>query len=775
MESSEKVMNVLNLPLPQGGRFALDLAYDKVIRIRFTQGQDFEPDSSYAVVQNRWLDIPYTITEKKDSYTVSTELLTIKLSLSPFALTVTDKSGKLRYQTSGEGLQLHKESWKLTTTLEHGEGVFGLGEHGETLNRVPGRFRFWNNDEDQDFVFKQYYLNIPVGISHLPSEKTHLFFLDNPGESFLDVGQKNPSELTWEVENGDFRLWLVFGDNPIDCVRIYSLLTGKMLRPPKWALGFHQCRWSYENEKRVRDVTSEYRKRKIPCDAIWLDIHYMNQYRVFTWNNERFPNPKKMIQDLKKNGFSTVCIIDPGVSIAEDYHCSAEGLKEKLFLKALSGELYIGRCWPGEAYYPDFTNPKTRKFWGKWQKEALLDIGIDGVWNDMNEPSVFHIEKPKRVLNPSLIHYDFGQYRPHKRIHNIYGLGMTQACQEGQLEARPNIRPFTLTRSGWAGVQRYTAVWTGDNRSAWTNMMPCIGLNLNMGLSGVPFVGCDIGGFADNATPELFVRWMEWGVFQPFTRAHSTLNTIDHEPWSFGKDAEKHLRRLIEQRYKYLPYIYTLFVMASETGDLINQPLMYAFPDDPQACRIEDQFMVGPSLMLAPVLEPGKAKRAVYLPEGTWHDGRTGDEFTGNQWILLDTPLGYSPILFREGSVIPTQPVRQHTKEPEPEVTILDVWPGDVFDGVLVEDDGATFAYRDWQEARTLFGGGKNERGYRLNISAVVGSFEPARKTWEIRFHGDNIKTILSNGKPLKFTQLEDVVATSVPDNRKLMILDFLY
>jgi alpha-glucosidase len=790
----EHLQKVLNQPLPQGGRVSLELASPEIFRLRITTAEDFETDTSYAVIRKDWPEFSHAFEkEGDDAYLVKTEKLLIRMKLNPFTLEVTDNKGKKRFATAGQGLAFQKEKITLTRALVPEEGVYGLGEHGETFNRNPGRFRFWNTDTAVDHVYKQYYCNIPFGVGHNPkTAMTHGFFLDNPGELYFDIGNEKPEEFKFECFTGDLKLWLLFADSPAEVLTDYGKLTGTQARPPLWSLGYNQCRWSYPNEKRILEIAENFRKREIPCDTIWLDIDYMERYRLFTWHPDRFPEPEKLLKKLKKEGFSTVCILDPGVQAADredkyaakgnwdtsgtekslDYKPCEEGLKNPgTFLQKLNGSLFVGRCWPGEAYFPDFTNPVTQKLWAKWMGEALLEKGIDGIWNDMNEPALFSDGPFCKEMDDDIVFYDKGQYRVHRRLHNIYGFSMAKASYKAQEAFDANRRAFCLTRSGWAGIQRYSAVWTGDNNSSYSSMAACLWLNLNMGMSGVPFVGCDIGGFANNASKDLFIRWMEWGVFQPFARGHSTIHTKDHEPWSFGKEAEAMVKHLIELRYQLLPYVYTAFVEASEKGLPVNRPMVVAYPEDVTACRCEDEFMVGESLLVAPVLKPGADHRAVYLPEGDWFHLENGSSYQGKQWYLVEAPLGKPAIFVKADAILPMHPVRQHTKGTEPEATFLDIWPAAKWQGKLVEDDGVTKNYLRGEEARFTFKGEMKDNKVTLSISIPKGNYHSARKSWVLRLHGfgKEILSAQSDGKKLSHLMEKGVGIITIPAEPKVL------
>ncbi len=763
---------VLQTALPGGGTLALRLGTDAALLLEIGTGPALQPDTSYAIVREKWPEVECEVEQQAPgAWRISTPALVITLQLDPFLLRVEDRHGTVRFETVEDGLAIHGREIHLTRRLGETESVYGFGEHGETFNRNPGQYRIWNADEGMHHPFRQYYCTIPAGIC-LPGGATgpHAVFVDNPGELFFRVGQPDPGIFRIETRTGDMRLWLFFEDTPAELISEYTELTGRMERPPMWALGFQQCRWSYETADRVREVAAEYRKRRIPCDVIYLDIHYMDRYRVFTWSPDGFPEPEKLLGDLRDAGFRVVTIVDPGVAVAEDYHACKAGLAEDwFFLRRLDGELVVETVWPGRVHLPDFTHPSVRRIWGNWQHAHLVSPGVSGIWNDMNEPALFSDGPLCRDLPGDTVHHDNGQYRAHREIHNVYGMCMARASREGLQTSRPEERPFVLTRSGWAGIQRYSAVWTGDNRSTFNTMPLDIALNLNMGMSGVPHVGCDIGGFSDNATAELFARWMEWGVLQPFSRAHSAIGTLDHEPWVFGPATERVARRMIELRYELLPYIYTQFVEACETGLPLNRPLVLEHPNDAAVASIGDQFLLGSDLLMAPVLHPGQDARAVYLPAGEWYGYWNGKRQVGGAWTLAEAPLGRPALFVRAGAAIPGMPVRQSTSEKDPGERFLDVWPGRRISGRLVEDDGISLRYHDGDEARIIFSGTCDDKAAELVIGAPAGSYALPWNRWRLRYHAGTtrIEKLLVNGKETPFEQGRRWVEASFPASRK--------
>ncbi len=382
--------------------------------------------------------------------------------------------------------------------------------------------------------------------------------------------------------------------------------------PPKWAIGYHQSRYSYETEAEVRALVQSFQEKGIPVDAIYLDIHYMDGYRVFTFDHERFPNPKKLVQDLLEMGIRVVPIVDPGVKEDPEYKTYQEGTYEDHFCKYIEGHPYFGDVWPGKSAFPDFTNTKTREWWGQNHK-FYSDMGIHGIWNDMNEPAVFNETK---TMDIKVLHGKNGHPKTHRELHNVYGLLMGESTYNGMKKLIGGDRPFLLTRAGYAGVQRYASVWTGDNRSFWEHLAMSLPMVMNLGVSGVPFAGPDVGGFAHDTTGELLIRWTQAGAFTPYFRNHSAIGTVRQEPWAFGEKVESITKKYLELRYVWMPYMYNLFREAHLTGVPVMRPLFLEYPEDPGTMNVSDQFLLGDSVLIAPILSPGTTHRAVYLPHG---------------------------------------------------------------------------------------------------------------------------------------------------------------
>src|SRR5215217_4159534 len=416
----------------------------------------------------------------------------------------------------------------------------------------------------------------------------------------------------------------------------YTWLTGRTAPPPLWALGYHQCRWFLYTQEAVEEIAARHREQKIPCDAVWLDIEYMDGYRVFTWNTDAFPDPGGMLERLGDSGFRVITIIDPGVKHDPGYWVFDQALERDVLCKTEGGDVYVGQVWSGNTAFPDFVTEEARTWWGELNA-AHVQSGLAGIWNDMNEPAT-------GVIAPNAMRFGKGQYS-HDRYHNQYALLMAMGTIAGLLDAMPDRRTFVLSRAGFAGIQRYAANWMGDNLSRWDHLWLSVPMAMGFGISGQAFVGADIGGFHGDTHAELFLRWMQYGTLTPLCRNHSEIGNVDQYAWAFGDVLQDLVRRALELRYQLLPYLYATFLRASETGAPVQRPLVFDYQYDATVRDIDDEYLLGPDLLIAPVLAPGVTARQVYLPAGSWYDWHTGELLQGNQFTLAPTPMDHIPAL----------------------------------------------------------------------------------------------------------------------------------
>ncbi|SIS74129.1 glycoside hydrolase family 31 protein [Alicyclobacillus vulcanalis] len=604
---------------------------------------------------------------------------------------------------------------------------YGLGEKPGPLDKRNEAYTMWNSDVYAPHVpeMEALYLSVPFVI-RLEQQQVIGIFVDNPGRSRFDFRSRHP-DVEIATERGGLDVYFIFARSLKDAIRRYTALTGRMPLPPRWALGYHQSRYSYETQSEVVSVAQTFRHRDIPLDALYLDIHYMDGFRVFTFDDRRFPDPAGMCRELQSLGVHVVPIVDPGVKQDPEYPVYREGLAQDRFCKTAEGQVYLGEVWPGMSAFPDFFAPAVRTWWGDWHR-VFTHAGIEGIWNDMNEPAVFNETK---TMDVGVLHRDGDEMRTHGEVHNLYGFWMAAATYEGLKEQLQGRRPFVLTRAGYSGIQRYAAVWTGDNRSFWEHMAMAIPMVLNMGMSGIAFGGPDVGGFAHHASGELLARWTQMGAFFPFFRNHSAMGTHRQEPWSFGPKFEAIIRQAIRRRYRFLPYLYTLFREAHETGLPVMRPLVLEYPDDPATYNLDDEFLVGTDLLVAPVLKPDFTCRAVYLPEGEWIDYDTHARYRGGQHVLVEAPLERIPVFVRAGSAIPVN-LAEVPGETKLAWEIYLGADGQAI-GRLYQDDGETFAYEDGAYCDRQLRAVDTGDGICVECTLVYGSGEGGSTESEIR------------------------------------------
>jgi len=535
-----------------------------------------------------------------------------------------------------------------------------------------------------------------------------------------------------------------------------------------WALGFHQCRWSYYPESKVIEIAEGFRKRNIPCDAIYLDIDYMDGYRCFTWNKHYFPNPKKMIKSLADNGFKTVVIIDPGIKVDDNYWVFKEGKENKYFCRRGDDYFMEGHVWPGRCQFPDFTNPDTREWWGTLFK-GLIEVGVAGVWNDMNEPAVFG-----RGTFPNDVRHNYDGYRgSHRKAHNVYGMQMVRATYDGLKKLNHGKRPFTITRSAYAGTQRYASVWTGDNVATWEHLRLGVLQLQRLSVSGMPFCGTDIGGFSGEPDGELFTRWIQFGVFSPFMRAHSAGDTREREPWSFGEELEAINKKFIELRYKLLPYIYSAFWEQTKYGFPILRPVTMIEQEELGNIVREEEFSFGDKILVSPVVNPGQLTKRVYLPKGQWYNYWSHEQLSGGQEHDISTPLDQMPIFIRAGAVIPEFPVMQYVDIKQVEVLKLLIYYTDTeVNSFIYEDHGDTFAYEQeiYLEKKFIVKGNKNNL---IINQSVDGLFTERYETYKIHLIGFpfSINKVAADDHSVAITVENDIPTVVVnKDFRNILI-----
>jgi alpha-glucosidase len=731
------------------GIVAISAAAPDIIRVRYSPARDFGRDHSYAIVNRALGDAKAAVRIGNRESQIVTPTLTASVQHRPFRVSVSDASGNdLDADDPERGIAYSGQSVRVWKRLRDDEQVYGFGEKVGGLNK-RGRqlggysYTMWNSDT---FAYESYtdpiYVSVPFYLV-LRGGRTHGIFFDNTFRSTFDVGHTSQGLLSFGAEGGELDYYLVYGPDPKRVIQRYTEMTGRMPLPPRWALGYHQCRYSYYPESRVRFIARNFRERRIPADVIWLDIHYQDAYKPFTWDRERFPDPAKLVADLRRDGYHTVPIVDAHPKREPGYEPYDSGAAGDYLVKNPDGSPYVAPVWPSQAeknpgpsVFPDFSKPAARDWWGGLYK-MFTDIGITGIWNDMNEPAIFNTATGTMPLD--VRHDNEGQPTDHREIHNVYGLLMTRSTYEGLRKLRPDERPFILTRATFAGGQRYAAVWPGDNISTWDHFRATIPMLTGMGLSGLSFVGSDIGGFAGAPSAELYTRWLQAGVFYPFMRTHTTIGTPDQEPWSYGTLHESINRRAIELRYQLLPHIYNVMADATTTGLPAMRPLVLEFPDDPRTWGLDDQFMVGSDLLIAPVLHEAQREREVYLPKGDWFDFWTGRRYEGGAAARIPVTLDSIPIFVRGGGFVFRQPVVQHTGEMAGQPLEVQVFPAAASERVLYEDDGESMAHTQGVSMRRRFSQARSETTTTIDVAAPEGTFRPAARdlVFSVQWAGD--------------------------------------
>ncbi|QTE37330.1 glycoside hydrolase family 31 protein [Mucilaginibacter gossypii] len=667
---------------------------DEIIRVRLAPHSVFLDDFSYGVPKLPTKAAGFTLHEDDNEFRVSTYKVNCHIRKKDFFISFSDSSNHV---TSIDAVPMHWEENVqaggyyvfCTKTCAPDESFFGLGDKPTEFNLRGKRLKNWNTDAysfqwNQDPLYRSipFYISVNEGIAHG-------IFFDNTFKAQFDFGAEDRTKTSFWADGGELQYYYIHGPHMMDVVKSYHTLTGTHPMPPLWALGYHQCRWSYYPEAKVKKIAKGFRENQIPCDGIYLDIDYMDGYRCFTWNRKYFPDPKKMISELAADGFKTVVIIDPGIRVDDNYEVFREGKEKRYFCRRSDDYFMEGHVWPGRCQFPDFTNPEVREWWGGLFDE-LVQMGVAGVWNDMNEPAVFGAG-----TFPDDVRHQYDGYRgSHRKAHNIYGMQMVRSTYEGLRKIMKNKRPFTITRAGYSGVQRFSSVWTGDNVASWEHLKLGNIQCQRLSISGIPFCGTDIGGFSGEPDGELFTRWIQMGTFSPFMRAHSAGDTKEREPWSFGEPFTAINRKFIELRYRLIPYLYSTFWEHHRYGFPILRPIVMHEQDTQLNHFRQDEFTYGDKILICPVMEPGQIKRNVYLPKGKWYNFWTHEVVNGGQEVSVDTPLETMPLFIKAGSVIPEYPVMQYVGHKEIEEVKLNIYYTDYeVNSFLFEDYGETFAY----------------------------------------------------------------------------------
>lgn len=751
------------------------LLSDRIVRFRYSPDL-FQKDFSYAIdPQFKPVQVPYELKDSDEFQVIITPLLKIKIRKKNFEVVIEDAEGNVLCEDHGG---FHFEQNRgfggyyvyNSKKIQDDECFYGLGDKASNLNLRGRRFLNWGTDtygfaKEQDPLYR----NIPFYYG-LTGGRAYGIFFDNSFQTFFDFGFENQHVLSFWAEGGEMNYYFIYGPELLTVAEQYALLTGRPEMPPLWSLGYQQSKWSYYPEKKVREIAFEFRNRKIPCDVIHLDIDYMHGYRCFTWDLERFPDPSGMIRSLEKEGFKIVTIIDPGIKIDKEYFVYREGVAKGMFCRRQDGDLMRGKVWPGDCHFPDFTHPEVRKWWSDLCIH-LIKHGVRGIWNDMNEPSVFEAG----TFPDDVRHYYEGLDVSHRRGHNVYGMQMARASYQGMKKYLPEVRPFIITRSGYSGVQRYAAIWTGDNVASWEHLWIGNIQCQRMSVSGVSFIGTDIGGFIGEPDGELFVRYIQMAIFHPFFRGHSSADQGDKEPWAFGPVYEALIRKAIELRYCLLPYIYSTFWQYVFRGTPVIRPLAFLDQKDKNTLLRNEEFGFGDHLLVCPISKPDVTGRKMYLPKGRWFNYFTNEELTGGQEIWVDVKPETFPLFVKAGAVIPHFSVAQNTSSIDKKELFLHVYFSESRQhSELYEDEGDGYGYLkgDFSVKRFSVFGNKNQMRILQN---KYGNYKSETREYHIIVHGlpFKVKQVMIDGQTIKLAMKSREKAVSFkapPDFRRIEI-----
>ena len=759
MESTLTV-GLVTLDLPDGP-LHLEALDDRTLRLHRRAPGDA---SSYALDPDAVWRGPsrWDLIETADGWRVETSDLTVLLS-SAGALTVTETAGgTVLVDAEAPGPATH------AVRLAPGDRLMGLGDKALSLDRRGHRVEMWNTDafkygRGTDPLYKSVPFVLKQGAAAVG------LFYDDSHRATFDLGAETPDRLAYAVDRGVLDLYVLAAESPLGVVQAFARLTGRTPMLPRWALGYHQCRYSYMDEAEIREVAREFRQRDIPCDALYFDIHYMDGFRVFTWDRERFPDPPGLLADLRADGFRSVVIVDPGVKADDpDYEVYRQGTEIDAYVRYPDGEEVRGEVWPGTCAFPDYTSPAVRDWWGGLHAGLVAD-GVDGIWNDMNEPALFSVAHVEGTMAgeenvgtiPDAARHDLdGRGGDHAEAHNVYGMQMQRATYDGLRAIAPDVRPFTITRAAYAGAQRFGTGWTGDNSASWDHLTLAVQTCLSLGTSGMPFVGADVGGFVGTPSGELVARWTQVGALTPLFRNHSAIDTPRQEPWLFGEEVERVCRQAIQLRYRLLPSFYTALWQAATDGLPILRALPLVHPHDETIRRTSPlAFYVGDDLLAHPVLEEGQTEREIYLPDhpGGWYDLLTGEWLDGRQTVWTQTPLDRLPLYARAGSVVALAPPASHTGLPVERLE-LHLFPAPGAHGSWLYDDAGDGYGPGWQCRLAL----TSDATHLRLAPAEHGEWQPRWTGWDLVVHG-------LDGPP-QTTRVDGAPAEAAWDGRALRL-----
>jgi len=775
---------------------------DDVLRVRVARDGVLPEDASWAVLPEARSASVHVAQNTDGAFAgFHTKSLHVAVDRGTGLLTVRDMGGRI-VQQDALPVTYTGAAFRVSKTMPADEHYFGLGDKAGPLDRRNHAFTLWNTDayrfqESTDPLYK----SIPFFLAYRAGVAVGTL-MDNTWRSSFDFGKESPDYYSFGAVDGPLDYYIFLGPTPRQVIETYAWLTGKPPLPPRWTFGFQQSRYTYTPESRLMEVATRLRADHIPVDALYLDIDFQDRNRPFTVNHQAFPNLPSVLAKLRDMHFHVVAITDLHIAKApgQGYAPYESGVATKEFLDNPDGSVYTGSVWPGPSVFPDFTRAATRAWWGTLYQN-FTQVGFEGFWNDMNEPSIFNVSTNTmplttvhRIEEPGFT----SRNATHGELHNVYGMENSRATYEGLRKLEPDVRPFVLTRASYAGGQRYAVTWTGDNSSTWNHLRMATPMINNLGLSGFSYVGADAGGFAGTATPELLTKWIEISAFQPIDRDHTEKGTGDQEPWVGGAAQEDIRRRFIEERYRLMPYIYTAAEEATRTGLPMERPLFLDYPDAVQDKHaidldpgVDAEFLLGHDLLIAPSPYPDAPDAyTVEFPSADWYDYWTGDRVARptpphnadsnapadvSQLLALTEnvvpALDKLPVYVRAGAIVPMEPLVQSTDEQPAGPLTLRVYTGNECHGTLYTDDGKSFAYTRNDFLRMQFTCAVTSDGLRVQISPHEGSYDPWWKKVRVEVYGWTTasNTVEQDGHPTnaKIEHGANSISVTVDDNGK--------
>ncbi|MCU1430915.1 MAG: Alpha-glucosidase [Actinotalea sp.] len=750
----------------------VDVVRADVVRLAISRGGRFDERPTSAVcVDPLGDDVAFDVDRGDGVVRVRTSALVVSVGLDPFRLDVHRTDGTAVVETAHDAggrpwaYATLNDAFVVRRRCRPHDAVYGLGEKTGRLNRRGRTFTLWNTDvlspaasgeftrgrDDTDprsdntsTEFDPYYVSIPFFYHQSDASGAMAgSFLDNGYRAEYDFTAHD--EYVIHASGGQYVEYVFAGPAMPAILERYTWLTGRTPPPPLWALGYHQSRWHGYTQDAVEAVARRHRELGVPCDAVWLDIDYMDGYRVFTWDPERFPDVAGMLSNLAADGYRVITIVDPGIKLDPGYAVFDDAVARDVLCRTEGGDLYVGQVWPGDTVFPDFATQEARTWWGHLNA-AHVRSGLAGIWNDMNEPATGSVD-------PHPMRFDRGR-ASHERFHNQYALLMAMGTTQGLLAEMPDLRTFVLSRAGSAGIQRYAANWMGDNLSRWDHLWLSMPMAAGFGLSGQAFVGADIGGFFGDAGPELLLRWTQYGTLTPFCRNHTVKNAVEQYAWAFGGSVLDGVREAVRLRYRLMPYLYASFLRAAETGAPVQRPLVFDHQHDPLTRDLDDEYLLGPDLLVAPVFEPGTTDRQVYLPDGGWYDWHTDAYEVGGRSVIAATPVDRIPVYARAGAVVPAwAEAPPSTAGHHPDEVVLHLFlPRE--DGehtsFVQEDDGLTFRALHGVRYRTTFVVARRGRAVTLRAEVEGHGYPEFRRTaFRLVVHGAGVAAVELDGRPV--------------------------